>query len=99
MEIKQAAVAGTLESSDLQVSIYPNEGRGLDIRLQSIVKSQFGDSILATAKSVLDLFAIDDAVVAITDKGALDWVIRARVQAACCRATGSPFDWKGEDGR
>ena len=47
MEIKQAAMVGTLESSDIQISIMPNPGKGLEIRLQSIVKTQYGDAIIA----------------------------------------------------
>ena len=97
MEIKQPTVVGTLESGDVQISIFPNPGNGLEIELQSVVKTQFGDSILATMNEVLDAFCIKDALVSAVDKGALEWVIRARMQAACCRATGTTFNWKGED--
>ncbi len=97
MEIKQPTVVGTLESGDIQISIFPNPQNGLDIDLQSVVKAQFGDSIMATMTEVLNDFGITDAVVSAVDKGALEWVIRARMQAACCRATGTTFDWKGED--
>lgn len=97
MEIKQTAMVGTLESSDIQISISPNPGRGLDIQLQSIVKAQFGDSIVATITEVLESFDIKDAIVEAVDRGALEWIIRARMQAACCDAVGTRFDWKGED--
>ena len=97
MEIKQAAIVGTLESSDIQISISPNPGGGLEIALQSVVKAQFGDSIVATMTEVLNEFGIKDAVVNAVDRGALEWIIRARMQSACCRATGTSFDWKGED--
>lgn len=97
MEIKQAAIVGTLESSDIQISISPNSGRGLDIQLQSVVKAQFGDAIVATITEVLESFGIKDAIVDAVDRGALEWIIRARMQAACCKATGTQFNWKGED--
>jgi citrate lyase subunit gamma (acyl carrier protein) len=97
MEIKQAAIVGTLESSDIQISIMPNPGQGLEIQLQSVVKAQFGDAIIATMTEVLESFGITEAFVDAADRGALDWVIRARMQAACCQATGTRFDWKGED--
>ncbi len=97
MEIKQAAMVGTLESSDIQISISPNTGKGIDIQLESVVKSQFGDSIVATMNEVLKEFGIEDAAVNAVDRGALEWVIRARMQSACCKATGTQFDWKGED--
>ena len=97
MEIKQTAMVGTLESSDIQIALMPNPGKGLEIRLQSIVKTQYGDAILATMKEVLESFGITDAIVDAADRGALDWVIRSRMQAACCRATGTKFNWEGED--
>ncbi len=97
MEIKKAAMVGTLESSDIQISISPNPGRGLDIQLQSVVKAQFGDSIIATITEVLKSFGIEDAIVDAVDRGALEWIIRARMQSACCKATETQFDWKGED--
>ena len=97
MEIKQAAIVGTLESSDIQISIMPNPDKGLEIQLQSIVKTQYGDAILATITEVLESFGITDAIVDVVDRGALDWVIRSRMQAACCRATGVKFNWEGED--
>lgn len=97
MKITQAAIVGTLESSDIQISILPNPDKGIEIQLQSIVKSQFGESIVATIKDVLESFEIKEALVEAVDRGALDWVIRARMQAACCRATGTHFNWKGED--
>ena len=90
-------MVGTLESSDIQISIMPNPGKGLEIQLQSIVKTQYGDAILATMKEVLESFDITDAIVDAADRGALDWVIRSRMQAACCRATGTKFNWEGED--
>ena len=97
MEIKQAAMVGTLESSDIQISISPNPGGGLDIQLQSVVKAQFGDAIIATLTEVLESFGIKDAIVEAVDRGALEWIIRSRMQAACCCATGTQFDWKGVD--
>ena len=62
MEIKQAAMVGTLESSDIQISISPNPGGGLDIQLQSVVKAQFGDAIIATITEVLEDFNKDAMV-------------------------------------
>lgn len=97
MQIIQPAIVGTLESSDVQITVYPNPGSGIDIHIESVVMSQFGEAILATVKQVLHDFSISDAIVNIIDKGALDCVIRSRMQAAICRATGCVFDWKGED--
>ena len=42
MEIKQVAAAGTLESSDCMIVIKPGDGEGIDISLESVVKTTFG---------------------------------------------------------
>ena len=39
MLIKKPAVCGTLESSDVQITIRPNEGNGIRIELDSVVKT------------------------------------------------------------
>ena len=83
-EIVKKAYAGTIESSDVYVELEPNEA-GLDIQLESVVLSQFGDAIRETAIDVLEQFGIRNAKVKIIDRGALDCVIRARVEAAIKR--------------
>ena len=97
MELKKPAVAGTMESSDIMVTLRPNEGRGIEIDIQSDVKATFGDAIEATIREVLAEFGVTDAVVAVVDKGALDFVIRARMQCAVCRAAEVSYDWGKED--
>ena len=94
MEIKKTAIAGTTESCDVQIVIAPNSPYGRKIVLDSNVKVQFGDAILQTVQEELDRFGITDALVQIHDKGAFDWVIRARMQAVVCRAADIPFSWK-----
>ena len=88
MEVKQNAIAGTLESSDVQVMISPNEG--LNIHLNSSVKKQYGDQIMETVHEVLESLEVSNASIVIQDQGALDCTIRARVQTAVLRA--SEFD-------
>lgn len=87
MEIKNA-VAGTLESGDIQVQIAPNDNGGLQIDLQSSVAFQFGEQIKKVITETLTELGIDNALVHANDKGALDCTIRARVTAAAVRATG-----------
>lgn len=97
MELKKPAVAGTMESSDIMVMIHPNEETGVEIDIQSDVKATFGNAIEATIREVLADFGVTDAVVAVVDKGALDFVIRARMQCAICRAAEILYDWGKED--
>lgn len=98
MEIKKPAVAGTLESSDCQITIRPNPGQGLVIDLESNVMAMFGDAIRETAEQVLTEFGISDAYVEIRDKGALDCVIKSRMQCVICRGVEVRYDWSKEDG-
>ena len=53
MILKIPAIAGTLESSDVQIAIAPNPGGGIDIDLESDVKAQFGEAIEATVRDGL----------------------------------------------
>lgn len=87
MKIQTCAVAGTLESSDAYVEIEPGTG-ALEIRLESVVEQQFGETIRASVKDVLDEHGVTDARVHVVDRGALDCVIRARVETAVLRGKG-----------
>ena len=97
MELRKTAVAGTIESSDVMVTVRPNPEKGLKIELESVVLSMFGDEIRKTVEEVVDSFGVQDAVVELQDKGAIDCVIRARVAAAICRAAETKFDWSQYD--
>ncbi len=85
------AVAGTLESGDIMISI--GQGKGLEVELQSSVEAQFGRQIKELIIKTLEGLDIHDAHVVAVDKGALDCTIRARVTAAAVRATGKDV-WK-----
>ena len=95
MEIKKTAMAGSMESSDCMVTVRPGT-HGIQIGLQSDVKVMFGESILATVRQTLEELAVADAEVSVLDRGALDCVIRARVQCAACRAAETSWDWSKE---
>jgi citrate lyase subunit gamma (acyl carrier protein) len=85
MDIKNAAVAGTLESSDCMVSVEPAAG-GIELELESAVMRQYGDRIREVAMETLDRLDVRNARVSIVDKGALDCTIKARVECAVMRA-------------
>lgn len=89
MNIVREAYAGTLESSDLMVRVAPGKGT-LDVSVTSIVMAQFGDAIRQEIEKTLAGLGVSSAMVTADDKGALDCVIRARVQAAVARATDGP---------
>ncbi|AKP64042.1 hypothetical protein FC99_GL000669 [Levilactobacillus koreensis JCM 16448] len=85
MEIKKTAIAGTLESSDIQLMISQADS-GITIDLQSDVKKVFGDQIEAVITTTLNNMGVTAAKVKAVDKGALDCVIKARTIAAVQRA-------------
>lgn len=84
MEILKRASAGTMESSDAYVEIEPGKD-GIDITLESVVLGQFGDAIDRTVRQVLDELQVTDAKVRVIDRGALECVLRARVETAVLR--------------
>ena len=97
MELKKPAMAGTTEYSDCMINLRPNPGCGIEIDIQSDVKSMFGEAIEETVREVLKEFDVADACVSVVDKGALDFAIRARMQCAVCRAAEISYDWGKED--
>lgn len=85
MEIKKPAVAGTLESSDCQVTVEPGNGK-VDFSLESAVIHQFGNQIKKVTLETLKDLGIDNVRISIVDKGALDCTIKARIEGAVFRA-------------
>lgn len=87
MEIKKAAMAGTLESSDAQITVEPG-GNGIELSIESSVIHQFGRQIRATVLETLGRLEVTDAKVTVVDKGALDCTLKARVECAVYRSGG-----------
>jgi len=86
MELIKSAVAGTMESSDAYVEIEP--AQGLDIQLESVVYQQFGDAIRAVVQDVLTEQGVENAKIRVVDRGALECVLRARIETAIVRGKG-----------
>lgn len=86
MVIENSAMAGTLESSDAQVTVEP--GTGLEVSIQSSVLNQYGRQIKAAVLETLERLEVTDARVTVVDKGALDCTLKARVECAVFRSCG-----------
>lgn len=85
MQILKPATAGTLESSDLMVTLEPGNG-GIELTLTSSVMNQYGRQIKKTVLETLERLEVKDAKVTVVDKGALDCTIKARVECAVFRS-------------
>ena len=86
MDILMRASAGTMESSDAYVEIEPSNE--LTISIESVVAKQFGDKIDAAVREVLSECKVTSGAVKVMDRGALECVIRARVETAVKRSGG-----------
>jgi citrate lyase subunit gamma (acyl carrier protein) len=87
MDIVSAAIAGSLESSDLQVTIEPAQG-GISVEIASGALRQYGRRIREVVLETLSRLEVKSAKISVIDKGALDCTIRARVECAVFRAAG-----------
>ena len=87
MIIEKSAVAGTLESSDAQVTVEPAEN-GIELEISSSVMNQYGRQIKATVLETLDRLDVKNGRVTVVDKGALDCTLKARVECAVFRSCG-----------
>lgn len=85
MRLRHGASAGTDESGDVLVTVEPLE-TGVEIQLTSTVERMFGAAIRASVLDVLNHCGVEACRVTIQDKGALDYVIRARMETALLRA-------------
>ncbi len=96
MKIEKSAMAGTLESSDAQVTVEPADD--LELSIQSSVLNQYGRQIKATVLETLERLDVKAAKVTIVDKGALDCTLKARVECAVfrsCDASEANIPWGG----
>jgi citrate lyase subunit gamma (acyl carrier protein) len=85
MKIQGTAIAGTLESNDVLITLSPSSNNKVEIDLSSIVKKQFGDQIEEIVREMLEEFNIEEGNIKIQDMGALDCTIKARIETAVLR--------------
>lgn len=87
MLIAEKAVAGSLESSDLMVTVEPAQD-GVSIEIHSGVMRQYGRQIRKVVQETLERLEVTAGKVKIVDNGALDCTIKARVESAVFRSAG-----------
>ena len=85
--ILREASAGLRAKGDVLVRLLPAPAEsGIQLEIESKVMSMFGDQIRATVLETVESYGLTDIIVALQDQGALDYVIRARLQTAIERA-------------
>lgn len=97
MYIQKHAIAGTLESSDAQVTVEPSDN-GLEVMIESSVMNQYGRQIKAAVFETLARLGVEKGKIAVIDKGALDCTLKARVECAVFRsndASATNVPWGG----
>ena len=87
MNLTRAAGAGTDKSGDVLVWAEPG-GSPVQIEVESSVADLFGGAILAAVQETAAACGVTAGRIRIQDKGALDYVIRARVETALRRSGG-----------
>lgn len=95
MKLVQKGMAGTMESSDIMITVEPKEDGGISLDLRSSVMQQFGRQIEAVIRETLAELGVENAAVTAIDKGALDCTVKARTNCAAYRAAASE-DYKWE---
>ena len=86
MSIVRKAHAGTIQSSDVMVFVEP--AADLVIEIDSTVKRQFEHLIRRQIEEVLRAEGITAGRIRVSDRGALDYAIQARLETALRRAAG-----------
>lgn len=84
---KSASVGNANQNADCVIEIKPR-ARGIKLNLNSLVKNQYGDAIKKAVDSELKKQDVSAAEITITDRGAIDPVLRARLECVIKRGRG-----------
>lgn len=84
MNPKKNALAGSLESSDVMITVAPSET--LAISITSVVMAQWGREIESVVREELVRNEVTCASISVHDKGARECTIRARLKTALARS-------------
>lgn len=87
MNICTSATAGSLESSDVLITISPKSEPGIDLNIESIVMKQFGARIRTVTEEIVAKLNLDRAIIHVQDRGALECTLRARLETVIGRST------------
>ncbi len=92
MEISKASSAGRQDKADLEITIAPCQGKDISIELKSSVERLFGNHVRSYISQYLNDRGISSCKVAVVDDGALDFVIKSRLEATLYKLNPSILD-------
>ena len=84
-ETKETFIGRSEQKSDLYIRMARTAGAGLDLRMKSSVQSMFGQGIRRTLEEALGTLGVTEGTVEVDDRGALEYVIQARIEAGARR--------------
>ncbi len=82
MRIEKSVLAGRQGKADIEVSLNPSEKSTIEVNLESSVERLFGNHIRNKIQSYFTDLGITSCIVRAIDDGALDFVVRSRLDAA-----------------
>jgi citrate lyase subunit beta/citryl-CoA lyase len=94
--IATAGNCGPKVRSDCEIGLEITSDGGVSIDLTSKVKVLYGESIKSLVTEVLDFFGVKNAIVRITDSGALPFVLAARLECAVKQLISTDLDYLPE---
>ena len=84
--VKREASVGFDDKNDAVVTVSPCEaGQGIVVELTSPVKRQYGEHLEAVVLEVVKAAGYTDVQINVQDKGAWDYALRARIEAALAK--------------
>lgn len=86
MRVSRAGHAGTMESSDIMITVEPQDEEEIVIDLTSPVDAYYHDTMIKVIQDAVSDLGVSNIAIHAVDRGALDCTIRARVQTAIKRA-------------
>ena len=82
MQIEKSVLAGRQGKADIEVSLNPSEKNTIKVNLESSVERLFGNHIRNNIQSYVADLGITSCIVRAIDDGALDFVVKSRLDAA-----------------
>jgi citrate lyase subunit gamma (acyl carrier protein) len=86
MKALASVTAGSLESSDVLITVTPLEEERVEYVIESIVIQQFGKRIRRVTEEMAQQAGLTGARIHVQDRGALECTLRARLETAIERS-------------